>query len=85
MDTINKVASSAATTASNVAVEASNLAVEASNLAAQASKAAVDAVYGTGQSHEEPISGKTGDVSKGEPYDAGNMGEFVLRHGLLLT
>ncbi|KAK3494481.1 uncharacterized protein B0T23DRAFT_376677 [Neurospora hispaniola] len=73
METINKVASSAATTASNVAVEASNLAVEASNLAAQASKAAVDAVYGTGQSHEEPISGKTGDVSKGEPYDAGNM------------
>ncbi|KAK3505159.1 hypothetical protein B0T13DRAFT_455511 [Neurospora crassa] len=73
METINKVASSAATTASNVAVEASNLAVEASNLAAQASKAAVDAVYGTGQSHGEPISGKTGDVSKGEPYDAGNM------------
>ncbi|KAK3340232.1 hypothetical protein B0H65DRAFT_252594 [Neurospora tetraspora] len=66
METINKVASAAATTASNVAVEASNL-------AAQASKAAVNAVYGTNQSHEEPISGKTGDVSKGEPYDAGNM------------
>ncbi|KAJ4403288.1 hypothetical protein N0V85_005129 [Neurospora sp. IMI 360204] len=66
MEAITKVASAAATTASNVAVEASNL-------AAQASKAAVNAVYGTDQSHEEPISGKTGDVSKGEPYDAGNM------------
>ncbi|CCC12268.1 unnamed protein product [Sordaria macrospora k-hell] len=66
METISKVASAAAETATNVAVEASNL-------AAQASKAAVNAVYGTNQSHEEPISGKTGDVSKGEPYDAGNM------------
>ncbi|KAK1773591.1 hypothetical protein QBC45DRAFT_387170 [Copromyces sp. CBS 386.78] len=66
METISKVASAAAETATNVAVEASNL-------AAQASKAAVNAVYGTNQSHEEPISGKTGDVSKGEPYDSGNM------------
>lgn len=23
---------------------------------------------------QEPVSGKQGDVSKGEPYDAGNMG-----------
>jgi len=66
METLTKVANAAAETATNVAVEASNL-------AAQASKAAVNAVYGTTESHEEPISGKTGDVSKGEPYDAGNM------------
>ena len=78
METINKVASAAATTATNVAVEASNL-------AAQASKAAVNAVYGTNQSHEEPVSGKTGDVTKGEPYDAGNMGEYFLWFGFHLT
>lgn len=71
METLTKVANAAAETATNVAVEASNL-------AAQASKAAVNAVYGTTESHEEPISGKTGDVSKGEPYDAGNMGKCYL-------
>jgi len=36
--------------------------------------AAVKAVWGEDESHQEPVSGKTGDVSKGEPYDAGNMG-----------
>lgn len=36
--------------------------------------AATRAIWGDEQSHQEPISGKTGDVSKGEPYDAGNMG-----------
>lgn len=41
------------------------------NLAASAAKV----VWGESKpSTEEPISGKTGDVSKGEPYDAGNMG-----------
>ncbi|PHH61063.1 hypothetical protein CDD81_831 [Ophiocordyceps australis] len=30
-------------------------------------------VMGTGDEHREPISGATGNVSKGEPYDAGNM------------
>ena len=28
----------------------------------------------TNQSGEEPVSGKSGDTSKGEPYDAGNSG-----------
>lgn len=41
-----------------------------SNMANTAAKA----VWGTSASHEEPISGKSGDVSKGEPYDAGNIG-----------
>lgn len=36
--------------------------------------AATRAIWGDEQAHQEPISGKTGDVSKGEPYDAGNMG-----------
>ncbi|KAK1769052.1 putative glycine-rich cell wall structural protein 1 protein [Phialemonium atrogriseum] len=40
-----------------------------SNMANTAAKA----VWGTSASHEEPISGKSGDVSKGEPYDAGNI------------
>jgi len=35
-------------------------------------QAAAKAVWG--ESKEEPVSGKTGDTSKGEPYDAGNMG-----------
>lgn len=36
-------------------------------------QAAGKAVLGT-PSSQEPVSGKRGDVSKGEPYDAGNMG-----------
>ena len=28
---------------------------------------------------EEPIAGETGDVSAGEPYDKGNVGEFCFR------
>lgn len=36
-------------------------------------QAAAKAVWGTSESKEEPISGKTGDTAKGEPYDAGNM------------
>ncbi|PHH72647.1 hypothetical protein CDD82_5862 [Ophiocordyceps australis] len=40
-----------------------------SNAANQAAKI----VTGAGQEHKEPISGVTGNVSKGEPYDAGNM------------
>lgn len=35
-------------------------------------QAASRAIWGT-PSTQEPVSGKTGDVSKGEPYDAGNM------------
>ncbi|MDA4132830.1 MAG: hypothetical protein OK454_06875 [Thaumarchaeota archaeon] len=38
--------------------------------------AAAKAVWGErdDQAHQEPVSGKLGDTSKGEPYDAGNMG-----------
>lgn len=39
------------------------------NLANAASKA----VFGE---QKEPVSGVQGDVSKGEPYDAGNLGKF---------
>lgn len=39
------------------------------NLANTASKA----IWGEGQ-HEEPVSGKMGNVAAGEPYDAGNIG-----------
>ncbi|KAK3357641.1 hypothetical protein B0T25DRAFT_165181 [Lasiosphaeria hispida] len=39
------------------------------NIANAASKA----IWGPDTAHQEPISGKTGDVSKGEPYDAGSM------------
>ncbi|KAK0645958.1 hypothetical protein B0T16DRAFT_428919 [Cercophora newfieldiana] len=34
---------------------------------------ATKAIWGDGESNKEPISGVNGDVSKGEPYDAGNM------------
>ncbi|KAK0710978.1 hypothetical protein B0H67DRAFT_492546 [Lasiosphaeris hirsuta] len=40
------------------------------NIATAASKA----IWGPDTAHQEPVSGKSGDVSKGEPYDAGNMG-----------
>jgi hypothetical protein len=40
--------------------------------------AATKAIWGENQnqnqSHEEPVSGKMGDVAAGEPYDAGNIG-----------
>lgn len=39
------------------------------NLAGAASKT----IFGDGTEHKEPVSGVTGDVSKGEPYDAGNL------------
>ncbi|KAI1810760.1 hypothetical protein GGS20DRAFT_155355 [Poronia punctata] len=39
------------------------------NMAATAARA----VWGDGSSSQEPVSGRTGDTSKGEPYDAGNM------------
>lgn len=45
------------------------------NLASSAAKA----VWGESndaETHKEPISGATGDVSKGEPYDAGNLGIY---------
>jgi hypothetical protein len=45
------------------------------NLASSAAKA----VWGESndaETHKEPISGATGDVSKGEPYDAGNLGTY---------
>ncbi|KAK1756107.1 hypothetical protein QBC47DRAFT_180283 [Echria macrotheca] len=35
--------------------------------------AATRAIWGDEKQHQEPISGQNGDVSKGEPYDAGNM------------
>ncbi|KAK0753274.1 hypothetical protein B0T18DRAFT_10401 [Schizothecium vesticola] len=38
------------------------------------SSAVTKAIWGTDESTtQEPISGKTGDVSKGQPYDAGNL------------
>ena len=40
---------------------------------------ATKAIWGTDESHQEPISGVNGDVSKGEPYDAGNMGSRCYR------
>lgn len=40
------------------------------NLASTAAKA----VWGEGDANKEPVSGVKGDVSKGEPYDAGNLG-----------
>lgn len=36
--------------------------------------AASEAIWGKTQSHEEPVSGKMGNVDAGEPYDAGNIG-----------
>jgi hypothetical protein len=40
---------------------------------------AAKAVWGSGDTHkEEPVSGVNGDVAKGEPYDAGNLGEHIL-------
>ena len=45
-----------------------------SNAAQAAAQAASKAVWGNSESKEEPVSGKTGDTAKGEPYDAGNMG-----------
>lgn len=38
--------------------------------------AAAKAVWGEGEASKEPVSGVKGDVSKGEPYDAGNLGEY---------
>ncbi|KAK4155898.1 hypothetical protein C8A00DRAFT_41536 [Chaetomidium leptoderma] len=35
--------------------------------------AASKAIWGETQGHEEPVSGKMGNVSAGEPYDAGNI------------
>jgi len=34
---------------------------------------AAKAVWGDGAEHDEPVSGVQGDVSKGEPYDGGNI------------
>jgi hypothetical protein len=36
--------------------------------------AAAKAVWGENQGTREPLSGAQGDVAKGEPYDAGNLG-----------
>jgi hypothetical protein len=49
------------------------------NLAQTAAKA----VWGENETKkEEPLSGVSGDTSKGEPYDAGNMGESELPPGV---
>ncbi|KFY40907.1 hypothetical protein V494_03284 [Pseudogymnoascus sp. VKM F-4513 (FW-928)] len=37
----------------------------------------------TGETAHEPLSGKTGNTKAGEPYDAGNLGEFINISGLL--
>ncbi|KAL2259261.1 hypothetical protein VTK26DRAFT_7127 [Humicola hyalothermophila] len=36
--------------------------------------AASEAIWGENKPHEEPVSGKLGNVAAGEPYDAGNIG-----------
>lgn len=36
--------------------------------------AATKAVWGGPEANKEPVSGAQGDVTKGEPYDAGNLG-----------
>jgi hypothetical protein len=38
--------------------------------------AAAKAVWGEGDASKEPVSGAQGNVAKGEPYDAGNLGEY---------
>lgn len=45
----------------------------------QLASSAAKAVWGdsNADAHKEPISGATGDVSKGEPYDAGNLGAYT--------
>ncbi len=41
--------------------------------------AASKAIWGDHQAdHEEPISGRMGNVAAGEPYDAGNIGTSLL-------
>lgn len=35
--------------------------------------AAAKAVWGSGDANKEPVSGVTGDVATGQPYDAGNL------------
>jgi len=44
-----------------------------SNAATAAANAAAKAVWGDSTAQKEPVSGAKGDVSKGEPYDAGNL------------
>ncbi|KAK3302497.1 uncharacterized protein B0T15DRAFT_543093 [Chaetomium strumarium] len=51
----------------------SNLAHSAAQTASSAAQTATKAVWGESQSHEEPVSGKMGNVAAGEPYDAGNI------------
>lgn len=46
-------------------------------LASTAAKAVWGESTDDAQAHKEPISGATGDVSKGEPYDAGNLGIYL--------
>jgi len=46
--------------------------------------AAAKAVWGENAWKEEPVNGQTGNVAKGEPYDAGNLGgkiSFVIPEG----
>ena len=38
--------------------------------------AASKAVFGSDDSNKEPVSGAQGDTTKGEPYDAGNLGRL---------
>lgn len=45
-----------------------------SKVANDVANAASKAIWGENQSGEEPVSGKTGNVAAGEPYDAGNIG-----------
>jgi hypothetical protein len=40
--------------------------------------AAAKAVWGDNETNKEPISGAQGDVSKGQPYDAGNLGRPII-------
>lgn len=46
------------------------------NTAAAVGNTAKNLIWGEEKKEEEPISGKMGDTEAGEPYDAGNIGEF---------
>lgn len=42
----------------------------------QMATSAAKFAFGDNSNNQEPLSGTHGDVSKGEPYDAGNLGPF---------
>lgn len=69
MDTITNMASGAA---KYVFGENNNTTTTTTNEAIEANKE--NNKMNTATQHQEPVSGKLGDTSKGEPFDAGNIG-----------